>query len=111
MLYPSRVYLRTSSNKGAAGFKPYTKCTENVTSIHQDSSLRYEYFGLWLVARGPVTSSNNNVASLTQKNIEYFCRGEGKTDFRGTTLGTIVSGGKTYYSRVYTEVKNEKCQV
>lgn len=110
VLYPSVIYFRTSSNLGALGFKPYTKCSSAVTSIHHESTLRYEYFGLWLVAQNK-TGGNYGVASYTQRNIEYYCVGTIPTDFGGTTLGTVVYAGHTYYSRVYTERVEKDCTV
>ena len=109
-LHPSVVYFRTSSNKGAVGFKPYTKCSNNVTSIPHESTLRYEYFGLWLVALNK-TGGNRGVMNYTQKNIEYYCLGNIDTDFGGTTLGTIVYLGRTYYARVYTPRVELGCTV
>ncbi|WP_158013357.1 hypothetical protein, partial [Carbonactinospora thermoautotrophica] len=109
VLYPTTVYLRTSSNKKAVGFKPYTKCSVPVTSIHHESDLRYKWY-LWWRKAGTWKGGNWNASSYTQRNIEYFCKGSSSTTWAGTTLGTIVYRGRTYYARVYPTQKKLACK-
>src|SRR4051794_29301135 len=56
-LYPSNIYLRKSSNHGAVGSKPVTKCTTAVTSIHHDTGLHYAWY-LWWPSVGPWSGGN-----------------------------------------------------
>lgn len=49
-LYPTKVYLRASSNYGAVGVKPLTKCTVPVSSIRHSTDLRVQV--VHLVALG-----------------------------------------------------------
>lgn len=109
-LYPSVVYMRTSSAKTAAGFKPYTKCSVLVQRIYHTSELRFQYYLTWKLAQKK-TGKNMNSKSYTQKNIELFCKDlKQSTLFKGTTTGQIVYGGKSYYSKVYTPVARHKCR-
>lgn len=110
-LYPSNVYLRKSSGYAAVGFKPATKCTVPVTSIHHDSDIRYKWYLWWRKAGATHSGGNRGAASYTQRNVEYYCTGTTKTTFSGTTLGTIVYGGRTYYARVYMPVASLNCRV
>ena len=107
-LYPSTVYLRASSNYGAVGAKPYTKCTVPVTSIKHSTDLRYKSFIWWRLATTK-TGGNYGVASYTQKNVEYYCKSKEQSGWSGTTLGTIVYGGRTYYARVYQAAVSLSC--
>lgn len=109
VLYPSVIYLRKSTDYTAVGFKPYTTCSVPVTSIHHDSDLRYKWY-LWWRKAGTWSGGNRYVASYTQKNIAYTCKGTNSTTWGGTTLGTIVYGGKTYYARVYPPQNKLACK-
>ncbi|MFV0463015.1 MAG: hypothetical protein ACK5MP_07485 [Nostocoides sp.] len=107
-LYPADIHLRASSNYGAVGVKPYTKCTVPVSSIKHSTDLRYKSFIWWRLATTK-TGGNYGVASHTQKNAEYFCKSKEKTCWSGTTLGTIVYGGRTYYARAYQTAVSLSC--
>lgn len=100
-LYPTPTYLRTSSNKRNVGAKPHTKCTVPVTSIRQASDLRYKSFIWWKKAGKTHHGHNSGEKSYTQRNVEYRCVSREKSGWSGTTAGTIVYHGKTYYARVY----------
>ena len=108
VLYPSVVYLRASSNYGAVGTKPYTQCSVLVSSIRHSTDLRYTSFIWWRLATTK-TGGNSGVASYTQRNVEYYCVSKESTGWSGTTLGTIVYGGRTYDARVYQPVKTLAC--
>lgn len=101
VLKPTKVYLRTSSGKKNVGVKPVTTCSVPVTSITHATDLRYKSFIWWKKAGKTLTGGNRGVASYTQKTAEYKCVSTEKTGWSGTTLGTIVFRGKTYYARVY----------
>lgn len=107
-LYPSVMYLRASSNYGAVGSKPYTRCTVAVSSIKHKTDVRYKSFIWWRLATSK-SGGNYGTASYTQKNVEYYCKSRESTAWSGTTLGTIVYGGRTYYARVYQPVKTLNC--
>jgi len=109
VLYPTRIHLRTSSNRETIGFKPETKCTVSVTSIRHDSDLRYKYLAWWRKS-GTWSGSNRGERSYTQKNMEHRCSGTRSTTWSGTTLGTVVFQGKTYYSRVYPPTTSLPCK-
>lgn len=108
-LYPSVMYLRASSNYGAVGTKPYTRCEVPVTSIRHSTDMRYKSFIWWRKAGTTKTGGNSGVASYTQRNVEYYCVSRESTAWTGTTAGTIVYRGKTYYARVYQPVKTLAC--
>lgn len=108
-LYPTKTYLRTSSGKSKVGAKPVTKCTTAVTSIKHASDLRYKSFIWWRKAGPTFTGGNSKVASYEQRNIEYKCVSKERTGWSGTTLGTIVWKGKTYYARVYFTENSLAC--
>lgn len=107
-LYPSVMYLRKSSNYSNVGTKPYTRCEVPVSSIRHSTDLRYKSFIWWRKATTK-TGGNSGVASYTQKNVEYRCVSSESTGWSGTTAGTIVYGGRTYYARVYQAVKTLDC--
>lgn len=107
-LYPSVMYLRKSSNYGAVGAKPYTRCSVPVSSIRHSTDLRYKSFIWWRKATTK-TGGNSGVASYTQRNVEYYCVSKESTGWSGTTAGTISYGGKNYYARVYQPVKTLAC--
>jgi hypothetical protein len=109
VLSPSNVYLRKSSNYGAVGTKPVTTCSQPVTSISHTTELVYNWYLLKEIAT-TISGGNNGASSYTQKNVEYTCVGDTSTTWSATTLGTIVFGGRTYYSRVYTNENELKCE-
>jgi hypothetical protein len=109
VLKPSNVYLRKSWGYGAVGTKPQTTCTTAVTSIHHDTELHYAWY-LWWPSAGTWSGSNTGVAAYTQRNVAYSCVGDTTTTWQGTTLGTIVYGGHTYYARVYTPQAELDCE-
>ncbi len=109
VLNPSVMYLRESSNYEAVGTKPYTTCTVPVTSIRHSTDLRYKSFIWWKKAGSTHTGGNSGVASYTQKSVEYYCKSSEKTGWSGTTAGTIVYAGRTYYARVYQTATTLSC--
>lgn len=109
-LYPSVVYLRTSSAKAAAGFKPYTKCELVVSKINHTAELRFQYYLTWKLAQRKA-NGNKNSKSYTQKNIEFPCKDlKTSTLYKGQTTGHIIYGGKSYYSQVITPVARLNCR-
>ncbi len=109
VLYPSVVYLRKSSSYRDVGTKPYTKCDVAVTSIRHSTDLRYKSFIWWKKAGDTTTGGNSAASSYTQRNVGYRCVSDESTGWSGTTAGTIVYAGKTYYARVYQPVKTLDC--
>lgn len=113
-LNPTVVYLRASSNYNDVGFKPYTKCSVPVTSIHQESTLYYEWsipllpFSWWSAA-GTWSGGNYGEASYTQRTISHTCNGTDDTWWQGEVNGTIVYQGHTYYATVDTVPKEWPC--
>lgn len=108
-LYPSKIYLRASSNYGAVGAKPYTKCTRKVSSIRHTTDLRYKSFVWWKLAKSK-RGGNQNERNYTQRSVEYYCKSKEKSGWKGTTGGTITdTNGKTYYARVYQSTQSLKC--
>lgn len=105
------VHLRKSGGWGTAGFKAHTHCTAKVTSIHHSSDLRYKYYSWWKLAVGGVTADARNTTDLNQTNLEFRCNGKVNTSFIGTTVGTVVYGGKTYYARGYSKTALLPCKV
>lgn len=73
----------------------------NVTSIHQDSDLRYKSFIWWKKAGPTIGGGNTGEKSYEQRNVEYRCVSSEKTGWTGTTSGRIVYRSRTYYARVY----------
>lgn len=108
-LYPSYIHLRTSENRKTAGAKPYTKCTRAVTSIQHATDTRYKWYAWWEKAGHTDRGGNRGEKSYTQTRISKTCKGDTMTTFMGTTVGTIVDRGHTYYARVYTPVSHLKC--
>jgi hypothetical protein len=110
-LHPSQVYLRTSSNKEAVGFKPYTTCKVPVQVIRQKSRLnKYRFFGLRTGTVGPEFSvDNSGEDSLTQRNIEVMCTNTKKTTWFGVVQGQVVENGHTYYQQVRTKDEPLAC--
>ncbi|WP_288799731.1 hypothetical protein [uncultured Arsenicicoccus sp.] len=108
-LYPTPTYLRTSSDRKNVGAKPRTVCSVPVTSINHASDLRYKSFIWWRKAGPTHTGGNRGVAKCEQKNVEYRCVSSEQTGWTGTTAGTIVYAGKTYYARVYFDERSLAC--
>lgn len=104
-LNPTVIYLRSS---GGLGAKPYTDCEVPVTSIHQQTDLRYEWW-LWWSLADSYTGGNQGEKRYQQRNVQWQCDGDDDTTWAGTTVGTIVYGGETYYARVYQSVVDKPC--
>lgn len=104
-LYPTLIYLRTS---GGLGAKPYTDCTVPVSSIRHNTDLRYQWLSWWRLAAS-YPGGNSGEKRYEQRNVQWQCHGTGSTMWAGTTLGTIVYGGKTYYARVYQNPTTKDC--
>ncbi|WP_242907281.1 hypothetical protein [Actinomadura terrae] len=105
-LFPTPIYMRTS---GGLGTKPYTDCKGvAVSSIRHQTDLRYQW-GAWWHLAASYTGGNNGVARYQQRNVQWICKGRGSTTWAGTTLGTLVYLGKTYYARVYNSPTTHPC--
>jgi len=107
-LEPSVIYMRTS---GGLGAKPYTRCEVPVTSIRQDTDLRYKWGLWWRLARSYPGPGNQGQARYEQRNVQWICQGADSTTWAGTTVGTIVYGGETFYARVYQAASEQPCGV
>lgn len=105
-LEPTRIYMRTS---GGLGAKPYTTCEVPVSSIRQDTDLRYKWWFWWWLADSYPGPGNQGQKRYEQKNVQWQCRGSDSTTWAGTTVGTIVYGGETYYARVYQAPSDQNC--
>lgn len=106
-LYPSEIHLR-KSQPGYIGPKPYTRCEVPVTSIRQVTELDYEWYAWWkqvLEKAGGNTGERN----FRQKRIAFKCRGFDSTVWAGSTAGTIVYQGHTYYTRVWQKQVRLPC--
>lgn len=112
-LFPSVVHERSAKSGKvlSVGFKPYTRCSVPVDSIDHQSRLMYKWWSVWREATPGPPSSNRGQKNLTTTNIQFFCNGEVNTRFKGSTIGTISFGGKSYYSRVFTPTAEENCRV
>lgn len=104
-LKPSRVYMRSSGGMGA---KPVTECTVPVSSIRHQTDLRYEWLTFWWL-QDSYPAGNSGLARLEQKNVQWACNGDDSTTWAGTTVGTIVYGGQTYFARVYQIPRDLAC--
>ncbi|MGV0353306.1 LGFP repeat-containing protein [Corynebacterium confusum] len=113
---------RKSSNFGAVGFKPHTKCTEKVLSVTHVNTLRYKYYAWWKKApdlRGGTDNkprySFDKKSNLPHKysslEVEQDCIGDVETSFIGVTEGTIVTSTGTYYARAYSNPDRVKCKI
>lgn len=109
-LYPSVVHLRASSAYGTVGNKPYTKCDVPVTSIHQETKIyKTAFFGSVNLDQGTYSGGNRGVANYTQKNVDRRCDNQLSTTWFAVTDGTVVYGGKTYYSEVISSHETYNC--
>lgn len=104
-LYPTLIYLRTS---GGLGAKPYTDCTVPVSSIRHNTDLRYQWLSWWRLAAS-YAGGNSGEKRYEQRNVQWQCHGTDSTTWAGTTLGTIVYDGETYYARVYQTPTTKDC--
>ena len=82
------------------GSKPYTKCTTRVTSIQQQTTVyKVVVFGVnRTYASYP--GGNRGEASYEQRNVDPHCKNKNSTTWFTVTNGTVVYGGRTYYSQV-----------
>lgn len=101
-LYPRKVWLRTSSGRKDVGTKPRTECTKTVSSIRHSTDMRYKSFIWWKKAGTYKSGPARGTKAHTSNNVGYRCKSGEKTWWAGTTLGTMVYNGRTYYARVYT---------
>lgn len=101
--------MRTSSGGKTLGYKPKTTCDVPVTSIRHDTDLRYRWFFWWWLADSYPGPGNKGQSSYEQKNVDWFCNGTDETSWAGTTVGTIVYGGETFYARVYPTPVVKEC--
>lgn len=109
VLYPTVIYLRTSGGGNTLGAKPYTKCSVPVTSIHHDTQLRYQWLWFWWRKADSYSGGNTGEANYTQRKVEWTCQGKDSTTWAGSTLGTIVYKGETYYALVYQTPVTKDC--
>lgn len=110
-LYPSAVHVRTKSGeKLNVGAKPYTKCDKAVSAIKQTSSLYIvEWAGTYYRPMvTDVVANNVKQKTLTQQNVQYFCKNKNGSNFIQKTKGEITLNTR-YYSAVTTPVKNLAC--
>lgn len=110
-LYPSVVHVRTKSGeKLNVGAKPYTKCDKAVSAIKQTSSLYIvEWAGTYYRPMvTDVVANNVKQKTLTQQNVQYFCKNKNGSNFIQKTKGEITLNTR-YYSAVTTPVKNLAC--
>lgn len=84
------------SHTEVIGFKPFTTCSHNVTSITHTSKLQYWAGTTWLQAGPTFTGSNHGAKSYRTMKIEYACSGKQKTTWRGVTMTTIVYEHQSY---------------
>lgn len=106
-LYPTAIHPRTS-RPGYIGPKPYTRCKVHVTSIRQVTELDYEWYAWWkqVLER---SGGNTGAKNYTRRNIEFKCRGVESTVWAGSTAGTVVYQGRTYYARVWQKQVRLPC--
>ncbi len=105
-LDPHFIYQRTS---GGIGAKPATSCEVPVTSIRQDTDLKYHWGLWWWTAKSYPGPGNKGQKSYVQRNVQWQCQGTDSTTWAGTTVGTIVYGGETFYARVYQPQTEKEC--
>lgn len=110
-LTPEYLHLRASGNYGTVGYKTRTTCSVIVESIRHDTDLRYKSAIWWLKAGSTTSSSNRQQRTLYQQNVAFPCKNKNRTVWAGTTVGTIVHQGKTYYARVYPPTITLNCGV
>lgn len=108
-LNPSVIHLRTSGGKKTLGAKPVTECSVPVASIRHDTDLRYKWWLWWSLADSYPGPGNQGQKRYEQKNVAWRCDGTDSTTWAGTTVGTIVFGGETFYARVYQEPVDKDC--
>ncbi|WP_017975676.1 hypothetical protein [Actinopolyspora halophila] len=108
-LKPSVIHLRTSGDRNTLGAKPVTTCEVPVTSIRHDTDLRYKWWLWWSLADSYPGPGNQNQKRYEQKNVAWRCNGADSTTWAGTTVGTMVFGGETYYARVYQTPVDKDC--
>ena len=106
-LYPTAIHRRTS-RPGFIGSKPYTRCKVRVTSMHQETELVYEWFAWWKQALNE-SGGNSNERNYTQRGVEFKCQGTGSTVWAGSTAGTVVYQGHTYYAKVWQKQVRLPC--
>lgn len=109
ILRPSAVYLRKEYGYEAVGTKPVTRCTVPVTSIHHRTDLRYHWYNWWLQAGTTFIGHNEDESVYTSRKIHVACVGKEATIWSGTTLGTVLYKGHTYYARVYQDARELDC--
>lgn len=109
-LHSDGVYFRASSGYQNVGFKSYTKCSTKVTSIHHKNTLRQKNLINWKLVNPTKGGSNKNygATALSSKSINYSCPKKGKHWWSGSTLGTMIYKGETYYARSYAPVSKSK---
>lgn len=109
VLKPGVVYLRKEYQYKAVGAKPLTLCTVPVSRISHRTELRYHWYNWWLQAGATITGSHELQRTYRSKKIHVACAGREPTVWSGTTLGTVLYRGHTYYARVYQEAKELRC--
>lgn len=107
LLSVQRIHLREAQT--AVGFKPQTKCEQVVSSIRHKSKVSYLRALEWRQAGTEFFSSNTLSATLLTKNVAYRCRSARETQWRGTTLVTVVYRGARYYGVASTDPERLSC--
>lgn len=105
------VYMRTSGSIhkfGTVGAKPKTSCSGRVTRIEQSTGVYKKTSGGWAQVAGDWNSFNTNESSLTQKNIEYVCKGQQGNDYRVVTRGAVWFPGRAPVPGGAYEISNGK---
>lgn len=105
------VYLRKSFQYNSVGFKTYTKCSTDVTSIRHDMRLQEKQGLLWkenVPTSGP-SNINYGAAALSSKGTVFLCSSK-DTDrwWSGSAKGRVVYNGETYYSTGTAPVSQAK---
>lgn len=108
-LKPHAVHTRKSGQWGIAGAKPETECTETVSLIRHETTLRYEWYIWWLQAGKTHIETATQTHQFQSLEFEYRCREKEMTTWTGTTLGIIVYRGSKYYARVFHGVRRLAC--
>ena len=107
LLSVQRIHLREAQT--AVGFKAQTKCEQVVSSIRHKSKVSYLRGLEWRQAGTEFFSSNTLSATLLTKNVAYRCRSTRETQWRGTTLVTVVYRGARYYGVASTAPERLSC--
>lgn len=109
----SRLPLARASPPSHFRLSNITRTTSSfiVESIGHDTDWRYKSAIWWLKAGSTTSSSNRQERTLYQQNVAFPCKNKNSTVGAGTTAGTIVHQGKTYYARLHPPTITLNCGV